>query len=115
MTKAVILKSKNGHAGVKYLSSLYKSKVNKNTLLSHLRNPLSYNEEKVMILISDYSPVISGNVQIKYPGKKWELLKLNSKIVNKLKKKVDFRVIHGNDRSSWLACMINQLENNIEI
>lgn len=114
--EAIILKGNNGHAAVSCLRSLHLNKsVDKETLLSHLRNPLSYDDEKLMILVCDYTPVISGNVQIKYPGKGWELLKLNTKIANRLKSMVEFRSIHAYDRSSWLACMINQLPDNIEI
>lgn len=117
MYQVNILRGKNGHEGTKYLKSLYENRnIDVDVLKSHLRNAFTYDEDKVMILICDYTPVIGGNIQIKYPNQEnWQKLRMNSKTVNTIKKKVDFREIHAIDRASWLACMINQLPNTLRM
>ena len=70
-----------------------------------------YNDNEINIIAFDYTPVRNGDVYIKYPNKVWEKLKLNSKIINKIKKNIVIRTPHISNKS-YIICSIRSSELN---
>jgi len=62
-----------------------------------------YDATKTNVLVFDYSPIKQGKILIKVPNGVWEVLKMNSKIFNRLKKLVDYKEPHSSVKSNWLS------------
>lgn len=74
-----------------------------------------YNSNEINIIAFDYTPVISGDVYIKYPNKVWEKLRLNSKIINKIKKNIVIRTPHISNKSNIIMSIRSSELNFIEL
>ena len=83
--------------------------------LNNLENPSFYNNDDVNILVFDYTPIIQGNILIKYPGKKWEKLKMNSKLFNYIKKQITYKSPHTSKRSNWISSIRVSSINTIKV
>ena len=113
--KIHILKSKMGGDINNSLNNIINLDLTGGEIKEKITNPENYDIGEVMILISGYVPITTSALHIKYPGKAWEKLRMNSKIFNQLKKKVEFRSIHAIDKHSWLSCAKKQLNDIQEV
>jgi len=100
--KVTVIRGKYLGASIVYeLNTLINS--NKDLDLSLVENPDFFNTSEINILVYDYTPIAQGNILIKRPGEKWEKLKLNSKIVNSIKKTINMHYPHGSNKSNILS------------
>lgn len=66
-------------------------------------NNTNFDLHTTNIIVYDYTPVISGNIIIRYPGTEWKKLKLNSKLVHTIMSKIQFKQPHAMRRANILA------------
>ena len=112
--KINILKAKySGHDIVVKLNGLIDTNNELDT--KYLKNPQFYNKDEINILVYDYTPVIRGNILIKYPNESWTRLRMNSKIFNLTKKRITYREVHPIKKSNWLHSIQQSKLNSIDI
>lgn len=99
----IILNGKYGGIGVKYCRSLLNTNVvpDENYLENYCSS--SFDINKTYILVFDYTPVIAGDIYIKYPGNVWTKLKLNSKIIHTIMNKITLYKPHISKKANILA------------
>ena len=62
-----------------------------------------FDKTGINIFVADYTPVCAGDILIKYPNKVWKKLRTNSKIVNQILKRIEYREPHCFRKSNILA------------
>ena len=74
-----------------------------------------FDKTRINIFVADYTPVCAGDILIKYPDKVWQKLRINSKIVNQIMKRIEYREPHCFRKSNILASIKLSKIQSIEI